>query len=501
MQATARMLALRRLAVAGTVTGASLWAADVTANDEWDDVWGSLTRTRLGRPRPNEPPRPKVVVLGTGWGACTFLRKLHTDKVDVTVVSPRNYFTYTPLLCGTTVGTVEPRSIVEPIRSLCARSDAAEVRYVQAECMKIDHKNNRVTCRDSSSIQGNVDQFDIEYDHLVVAVGARPNTFGIPGVQENGLFLKEVEHSSRIRDRIADLLETASLPGQTDETINRLLHFVVVGAGPTGIEFAAELHDFLSNDIPRAFPSLDPESINITVFEAMPHVLGAFDEQLRAYTEEQFQRERISIRKNTMVTGVDAARVTVRPRGSHASPPAEEEYIPYGLLVWVAGIGTRPLAASFAKSLPPEMQNSRRGIVVDEYMRVRGVPSGNVFAIGDCAVSGSPPTAQVASQQGKYLARMFNEQGDGHRIAMGNAELLGKRPFTYDHRGSFAYVGDSKAVAQIPSSSDDIRLTGRATYAAWRAVYWSKLLSFRNRCLVAADWAKTHVFGRDTSRS
>jgi NADH:ubiquinone reductase (non-electrogenic) len=533
-----------RYGLAGVAAGAALWAADVTANDEWDDV-ALRWRRRVASVSPfsSTPARkPRVVILGTGWGACAYLRKLDVDRFDVTVVSPRNYFTYTPLLCGTTVGTVEPRSVVEPIRALCARSGAASARYLQATCESIDVDRSTVSCRDTSGCRGDVETFTLEYDHLVVAVGARPNTFGIPGVKENALFLKEVEHCDAIRDRVSDLLETASLPGQSEETQRRLLHFVVVGAGPTGVEFAAELHDLLREDIPAYFPALDASKVQITLIEAMPHVLGAFDETLRAYTEEQFARSAIAVRKKTMVTKVDEDAVTVRlPAGGRSgsvAPPAgggpgpdggpEHETVPYGLLVWVAGIGTRPLVARLAAEIGDAAgQTSRRGLVVDGRMRVAGVPRGNVFAVGDCAVSGHPPTAQVASQQGRYLARLFNraaargfvrtdEGADaaatarGAETSKGNVVGAAEDPlFAYGHRGSFAYVGSSRAVAQIPRPSsegrpprpDDLKMSGQATYAAWRAVYFSKLLSLRNRCLVAGDWIKAKLFGRDMSRT
>ena len=237
------MFTAKRLLLTTSTAAILFKAAELTANDEWDTLYDSIFRTKSIIPRDE---RPKIVVLGTGWAACSFLRKLHTDKYHVTVVSPRNHFLYTPLLCGTTVGTVEPRSIIEPIRTLLNRSNASDVTYIQASASAINPTTQSITCKttaeEAACSHTDIRSFDLPYDHLIVAVGCQPTTFGTPGVLENGFFLKELGDAQKIRNRISDLLETASLPGTDLATKKRLLHFCVVGGGPTGIEFAAELH-------------------------------------------------------------------------------------------------------------------------------------------------------------------------------------------------------------------------------------------------------------------
>jgi NADH:ubiquinone reductase (non-electrogenic) len=388
----------------------------------------------------------------------------------------------------------------------------------------------------------------------VIAVGAQPNTFGIPGVDSNAMFLKEVADSKAIRNKVVDQLETASLPGQSDQALERLLHFVVVGGGPTGVEFAAELHDFLSQDIPRAFPLLPTEKVKITLFEATPTVLSMFDASLQDYTEEVFKRVGIDVRKRTAVTAVPAEEITVRlpppppppsppaaaaaasPQAAPGSAPSQFEAVPYGLMVWVAGIGVRPLVCQLKGCLGGTAQSDPRGLAVDERLQVVGTGqtdttgqtegqqgknrhsrtvNKHIWALGDCSVSGNPPTAQVASQEGRYLGRLFNSSSTAMRQAAhatagttAAAEaatalteaLAADKGFHYAHQGSFAYVGDKHAIAEIPTGPNNIQLSGTATYAAWRAVYFSKLLSIENRCLVSTDWLKTSAFGRDTSR-
>lgn len=163
----------------------------------------------------NSSTKRKVVILGTGWGGISFLKSLDPSKYEVTVVSPRNYFVFTPLLPSVTSGTVEARSITEAIRRIIRKKD---VRFLEAECIKIDAANKKVRCRDSSSLscKGKED-FELEYDYLVVAVGATSNTFGTKGVHEHCLFLKEIEDAEKIRGRIVDCFETASLPHLSDE--------------------------------------------------------------------------------------------------------------------------------------------------------------------------------------------------------------------------------------------------------------------------------------------
>ena len=204
---------------------------------------------------PNE--KKKVVILGSGWSAVSVINHLNPGQFDITVVSPRNYFLFTPILPSVTVGTVESRSIVEPIRKLIYKSHKGKnVQFFEAECKEVDAKNKSVWCRDESGIQGSVSDFKIDYDILVVAVGAGNNTFNTPGVEKNCFFLKEMEDARHIRDTMIDLIESASYPGQSEEERKRLLRFIIVGGGPTGVEFASELRDFLREDIPKLYPNI-----------------------------------------------------------------------------------------------------------------------------------------------------------------------------------------------------------------------------------------------------
>ncbi len=252
------------------------------------------------RNRPTfEGPRKKVVVLGSGWGSLSILHHLEPDQFDITVVSPRNYFLFSPLLPSVTVGTVESRSIVEPIRKLIQKYHRGpNTIFLEAECIDVDTNNKRITCEDKSGIVGAVSKIHLDYDILVVAVGAASNTFNTPGVKENCHFLKEISDAQAIRNDIIDLVETASFPGQEAYERQRLLHFVVVGGGPTGVEFAAEVRDFLREDVSKIYPGIE-EDVMVTLVQSQDHILNAYDKQISQYTEERFKMDGINLVTNS----------------------------------------------------------------------------------------------------------------------------------------------------------------------------------------------------------
>ena len=255
---------------------------------------------RANRPSfPNEP-RKKVVILGSGWGAMSAMSHLNPGQFDITVVSPRNYFLFSPILPSVTVGTVESRSIVEPVRKLIHHHHGKEnVQFQEAKCVEIDSEKKQIHCKDESGIVGKVSEFDLEYDILVMAVGATNNTFNTPGVHQNCYFMKEMEDAHSIRNTMIDLLESASIPGQPESERKRLLHFVVVGGGPSGVEFASELRDFLRDDVPSIYPTV-LDDFNITMIQSGDHILNNYDLQISRFTETQFKKKESRV---TTITG------------------------------------------------------------------------------------------------------------------------------------------------------------------------------------------------------
>ncbi|KAI8973200.1 hypothetical protein BDF20DRAFT_906916 [Mycotypha africana] len=457
-------------------------------------------------PIPADPNKKTVVILGSGWASTSLLKSIDTNLYNVVIVSPRNYFLFTPLLPSCTVGTIDIRSLVEPIRFI-TRHKPNEVKVYEAECTDVDPEKKVITIVDNSEIKGESATSTIPYDYLVIGIGAQSQTFGIKGVEEYGCFLKEVWDAQKIRTKLMDCIETAAFPGQTPEEIERLLHMVVVGGGPTGIEYAAELHDFLVEDLTHWYPELAGK-VKITLVEAMPNVLPAFSKQLIDYTESTFKEQHISILTKTAVKEVRAKEIIVQK-----GQDGEKEAIPYGLLVWATGNTTRPLIKKLMARYP-DKQTIRRGLAVDDWLRMEG--SQDIYVMGDASATKYAPTAQVAAQQGKYLARVFAQLHDVEQYeaevekAKTEEEKAKKmrrlqkaqniKPFHYSHQGSLCYIGSDKAIADLPFGPGNLASGGVATFAFWRSAYISNLFSARNKWLVITDWTKKAFWGRDISR-
>ena len=411
---------------------------------------------------------------------------------------------------------------MEPVRNIL-RHKKAVVKYYEAEATKIDYEKKVVYINDDSEVKGDTASTEVPFDMLVVGVGAENATFGIPGVREHSCFLKEVGDAQKIRKRIMDCVETASFKDQSPEERKRLLHMVVVGGGPTGVEFAGELQDFFEQDLKKWVPEVT-DNFHVTLVEALPNVLPMFSKQLIDYTESTFKEESITIRTKTMVKNVTDKYIEAeftKPDGTK-----EKEIMPYGLLVWATGNALRPVVKDLMSQIPAQ-KDSRRGLAVNEYLVVNGTE--NVWAVGDCAIANYAPTAQVASQEGAFLARLFNSLAKTQTInaelarlsdaqakakAEDRTEILGEiktlqkklhrvkqvGPFEYSHQGSLAYIGSERAVADISWLSGNFASGGTLTYLFWRSAYLSMCFSTRNRVLVCVDWLKAKLFGRDVSR-
>lgn len=431
------------------------------------------------------------------------------------------------LLPSTTTGTIELRSIMEPIRHMTRHKKAAVQTY-EADCTKIDHETKTITITENTELKGAISETTIDYDYLVIGVGAENQTFGIKGVRENACFLKETWDAQKIRTKIMDCVETAQFKTLSEEEKLRLLSFVVVGGGPTGIEFAAELRDFFNEDLLDWYPEIK-DRFKVTLVEALPTVLPMFSKQLIGYTESNFKKQDIAIHTKTMVKEVSENSITCE--ATNADGSKETRNIPYGLLVWATGNTPRPLIKEMMSSIPAQ-KDSRRGLAVNDFMVVEG--TSDVWALGDCTATKYAPTAQAASQQGSYLASLFNTMAKSEKVekeisyideqmkkssqlSVEEKEQLKKgremkirtlnsikaTPFEYSHQGSLAYIGRGDAIAdlQIPFFNGSFASGGAATYMFWRAAYVSQVFSLRNRGLIIFDYAKTKLFGRDISRS
>lgn len=465
---------------------------------------------------PNGNKKKTVVILGSGWALILLLKNMDTTAYNVIVVLPRNYFLFTPLLPLCPTGTIEYRSIMEPVRCIAKRT-AGEVKFYEAECTDIDPVNLRISIKQSQGEHSETcDKLTstIDYDYLVLGVGAKTNTFGIPGVEKYSLYLKEVPHAQAIRAKFMDCVETATLLPKGSAERKRLLHTVVVGGGPTGVEFAAELQDYIHGDISKWHPEVADE-LKITLVEALPHVLNMMNERLINFTTETMENAGITIDTQMMVKKVEdtVVHAVSKTRGT-------EEIIPYGMLVWAGGNGPTDLV-KLLQSKIEEQKNARRGLLINDQLVLQGAQ--NIFALGDCTFHRYAPTAQVAAQEGAYLAKTLLELATVDnleyelRVASDDTtkERLRRRlqrhkdikPFEYNHKGALAYVGSDKAVADLVwaekgwwNVSKDFAIGGKYTFLFWKGAQLQMMLSTRNQVLVFLDWFKVTVFGRDVSQ-
>ncbi|CAF1214516.1 unnamed protein product [Adineta steineri] len=541
--------------------------------------------------------RPRIVVLGTGWGAVPFLKHIDTQKYEVVCISPRNYFLMTPLLPSVGVGTVETRTVIESIRSLIG----PRIKYLEAQCVNVDVKAKKVTCS-SNNEEKSIDEsakeasrassrvvidsartrpvFDMNYDILLVAIGSENNTFNTPGVKEHAHMLKEINDARRIRSAISDAFESAMTPLQTVDERKRLLQFVVVGGGPTGVEIAAELADLVHEDLRYYYPHLCAHDVKITLIQSLDHILSAGDKKISEFTEKHFHRENIDVITNTRVKEVKQQEVVVQSKGSD-----ELRSIPCSIAIWATGIQARPLINRIREIIGLNIQNNRMGLLTDHYLRVQGVNDGSVYALGDCAtiqqpklidqievlfteadtehrgalnlrqfqklveekitdfpqlemfsqsvekafieadkeksghltvatlrsilekadkkIRALPATAQVAHQEGEYVAHLLNQTTN---LQFNDHEQHNLQPFRYKHMGSLTYVGGNAAAIDFTDSKSVLNmfklksLSGRSVAYLWKSYYFTEMFTGRTKTLLIFDWIRVHLYGRDLSR-
>jgi NADH:ubiquinone reductase (non-electrogenic) len=352
--------------------------------------------------------KPRILVVGSGWSAHAFIKIIDTDKFDVVCVSPRPYFVFTPMLPHAVVGNVEYRSIVEPIRAANPL-----VEYLEGEVVDIFPNENR--CKVTSDLMppSCTVPLDVYYDHIVFAVGARTGTFGVKGANEYCCFIKEVEDVKKLKSKIVKSFEAASLPGVPLEEIHRYLTFCIIGGGPTGSEYCAVLIDFLKSEIPLLYPRL-VDKVKIVLLSSSEDILPTFDKSLRKKAMDNFRAFNVDLRLKSRVVRVDEKSVTYTCKDS--DNPNVEISQPFGTCVWAAGVAPRAITTQLAERLgEPQISKVNKGgrLVVDKWLRVGG--SNRVLSMGDCALveegnesKALPQTAQVAAQQGAYIARLFN---------------------------------------------------------------------------------------------
>ncbi|KAF2459158.1 putative NADH-ubiquinone oxidoreductase 64 kDa subunit [Lineolata rhizophorae] len=320
--------------------------------------------------------KPKLVILGTGWASVALLKQLNPDDYHVTVVSPSNYFLFTPMLPSATVGTLELRSLVEPVRRIVTRVKGHFIKAM-AEDVEFSEKLVEISAVGPG---GEKEHFYLPYDKLVIATGSVTNPHGVSGL-EHCHFLKDISDARLIRNTVIRNLETACLPTTSDEERRRLLSFVICGGGPTGVEFAAELYDMLNEDLCRIFPKILRCEISVHVIQSRGHILNTYDEALSRYAEQRFAHEAVEVLTNSRVKEVLSDRILFTQKNEAGEIVIKE--LPMGFCLWSTGVSQTEFCKRIAVKLEP--QKNRHALETDTHLRLIGAPLGDVYALGDCS--------------------------------------------------------------------------------------------------------------------
>ncbi|KAI4271759.1 MAG: hypothetical protein L6R38_006789 [Xanthoria sp. 2 TBL-2021] len=429
--------------------------------------------------------KPHIIIVGSGWAGFYLADYLSPTLYTITIISPRRTSAYTPLLASAACGLFNFYLAEEPIRS-----KSRKCRFLKATVTSISFPSKTVHCApafDNDTDPITNQNFDLQYDYLILAPGCVPNTFGTPGVIENALFMKNVSDAMATRKLLFDLLEKASLPTCPPDRKKELLHIAVVGGGPTGVEITAELDDLAHRELRDLYPDVAPY-LHISIYDVAPHILGNYERKLHEYANERLVSRHVAVETNTRIEKVDRDALFVKGKGR----------VPYGMLMWVTGNKATALVTGMQ-----EVRKSEKGLVrvlTDTHLRVLKSRDSdevwdNVFALGDAAdIEGNslPTTAEVAVQKAKYLVNFFNSRSEM------SLNVPASMPFMYAEKQLVSYIGSRDGI--IAGRGDREGWTGRSAWLAWRSgsVMWTR--SWRNRIVILLTWMLNWVFGKEIAK-
>jgi NADH dehydrogenase len=405
---------------------------------------------------------PRVVIIGGGFGGLNTALALRRAPVEVVLVDRRNHHLFQPLLYQVATAALSPADIATPIRKVLKRQRNTAV--VMAEARSIDTAGRTV----------DTDQGEIGYDYLVLAAGATHSYFGHESWEHDAPGLKTIDDATEIRRRFLLAFESAEL--ETEPAARRSqLSFVVVGAGPTGVELAGALSEIARETIPHDFRRVDTTTARIILVEAADRVLPAMDTKSSAAAAEALGRLGVELHLGAPVTTIDDRGVTIG-----------DARIDAGNVFWAAGVQASPLGASLGA---PADRAGR--VMVEADLSIPG--HDEVFVIGDQAHAVDPKTgsmvpgvAQAAIQGGRHVARIISDEA---RAARAGRARPARPPFRYRDKGALATIGRNEAVAEIGAW----RGHGFIAWALWAVVHVMFLISFRNRLAVMLSWMWSYV--------
>ena len=394
--------------------------------------------------------RPKVVIIGAGFGGLWAARSLSAEPVDVLLVDRNNYHTFLALLYQVAAAELNAEDIAYPVRSIFWNMQ--NIEFLLAHARHIDFQNRRI------QTDGEI----LSYDYLILATGSVSTSFGVPGVEKHAYFLKTLEEAVALKNHIICCFEAASGKGAEEER-RRLLTFVIVGGGATGVEYAGALAELVHGPLVKDYSWIDFSEVRIVLLEAAEQLVAAMPSNIRDYTARQLRKMGVEVRLKAAVVSVSPTAVLLQGG----------ESIGTHTLVWTAGVRGEALAAASTLPVTPSGR-----VEVQDTLQIPGQP--NVYVIGDLAAiregeRSLPMVAQVAIQSGAAAAKNILLQIAGKSPA----------PFRYADRGSMIAIGRKSAGVAIGKRT----FQGLPAWILWLAIHLFNLIGFRNRMMVLINWA------------
>ena len=418
-------------------------------------------------PTDEQERRHQVVVVGGGFGGLNAVRSLAHAEVDVTVIDRTNHHLFQPLLYQVAAGILPPGLIAPALRSVIKKQRNARALLAEVGDLDLDGRVVHATAPDGRAME-------LPYDTLVVAGGATHSYFGRDDFAQFAPGMKTVEDARKLRDAILLAFEMAELATDPQERAEWLT-FVVIGAGPTGVELVGQVAELAHKVLPRDYREVNTREARILLLEGAPAVLPPFAEKLQRYTHQRLEDMGVEIKLGTLAVGMDERSVTVKSKDG-------EERIPTRTRIWAAGVQASPLATQLAEKSGAETDRAGR-IAVNPDCTLPGHPE--VFAIGDMvALNKLPGVAQPAMQEGKYVGKVIKARLAGDE----------KVPsFQYFDKGSMATIGHRKAVAD----AFGMKFTGVIGYTMWGFIHVLYLIGWGNRLGTIYTWARALTFSHN----
>jgi len=394
---------------------------------------------------------PRIVVVGAGFAGLKFVRQIDSRKYQVVVIDKNNYHTFQPLMYQVASAGLEPDSIAYPIRKIINAKENIFFRMAEVNTIQV---NEQIV---STSI-GN-----LRYDYLILATGATNNFFGNAGVERNALPMKSLTEALDLRSKMLQNFETALNATDLIER-EKLMSFVIVGAGPTGVELAGALAELKKQVLPKDFPDLDLRLMKIHLIEAADRVLAPMDPKSSQKAHEYLQKLGVHVWTQTRVEKYEDGIVTTNGQIFNTDT-----------LIWAAGV-----KGNIPAGINADQIGRGNRVIVNEFCQLNGIDS--IYVLGDAALvqsdnnkEGHPMLASVAAQQGAYLAKTFNRKTKKQKI----------EPFHYNDKGSMATIGKNKAVVE----TGKFKFQGMFAWFIWMFVHLMLLVGFRNRLVVFVNWS------------